>query len=133
MRGPWRLLDAVSGEPVVERLFVADGFLSRLVGLQFRRCLDAEDGLLLVPCRSVHTCFMRFAIDVVWLAHGGRVLAVRRGVRPWRVALAPKGTHAVLETPAGTSEVSCGQVLKIGPTAATEPLPPSMSFLESSD
>jgi hypothetical protein len=100
---PWRLVNAADGATVAEPLVVADGYWSRLAGWQFRRPPAAGQGLLLVPCGSIHTCWMRFAIDVVYLDRSGTVLAVRRGVRPWRMAIAPRGTHAVLELAAGSA------------------------------
>ena len=53
-------------------------------------------------CASIHTMWMRFAIDVAMLDFTGRTLAVRHAVRPWRLVFAPRGTHAVLEASAGT-------------------------------
>jgi uncharacterized protein len=55
---PWHLVDRESGEVVVSALEIAGGFWSRLRGLQFRRRLPPGAGLLLVPCRSVHTFWM---------------------------------------------------------------------------
>jgi uncharacterized membrane protein (UPF0127 family) len=92
-----RLIDESTGRVVVESLEVADTFWSRLVGLQFRRSLPANAGLLIVPCGSVHTCFVRFAIDLVFLDRTGNVLGVKPRVRPWRIAFAPRGTYAILE------------------------------------
>jgi len=66
---------------------VADGPWSRFKGLQFRKYLPPGCGLLLVPCPSVHTFFLRFPIDVLLLDRAGQVLAVRRAVRPWRLVL----------------------------------------------
>ncbi|HEX2088113.1 MAG TPA: DUF192 domain-containing protein [Solirubrobacteraceae bacterium] len=56
--------------------------------------------LLLAPARSVHTCGMRFPIDVVFLDAELRVVRVVRGLRPWRLAGARRA-RAVLELPAG--------------------------------
>ena len=84
MAGTWRLVSETTGKTVVANLTIADGFWSRLVGLQFRRPLASDAGLLLVPCNSVHTCFVRFPLDVVFLDDHGIVSAVRRNLRPWR-------------------------------------------------
>ena len=80
---------------------VADGFWSRLVGLMGRRGLGAGDGLLLSPCGTVHTGFMRFECDVVFLARDGEVLRVARRTPPWRLRRAPRRTRLVLELAAG--------------------------------
>ena len=70
-------------------------------GLLGRPPLDGGDGVVLVPCASVHTCFMPAPIDVVFLDRRGEVLRVVPALRPWR-AEACRGAHAVLELPAGT-------------------------------
>jgi uncharacterized membrane protein (UPF0127 family) len=88
------------GRVICERCAVADRPLARLRGLLGRRALGRGEGLLIRPAPSVHTWFMRFAIDVVLLDRGGRVLAVRPDIGPWRVA-GCRGARAVLELPAG--------------------------------
>jgi uncharacterized membrane protein (UPF0127 family) len=79
---------------------VADSYRTRLRGLLGRRELDPGEGLLLRPANSVHTAFMRFAIDVVFLDQDLMVLDVVEGVPPWRVK-ARRGARAVLELRAG--------------------------------
>jgi uncharacterized membrane protein (UPF0127 family) len=82
---------------------VADTPLARMKGLLGRRSLGAREGLLLRPAGSVHTAFMRFAIDVVFLDRELRVLRVAPSVPPWRL-VAQRGAKAVLELPAGAAE-----------------------------
>ena len=106
MAGTWRLVSETTGKTVVAQLRIADCFGSRLVGLQFRRPLPSDAGLLLVPCNSVHTCFVRFPVDVVFLDDRGRVLAVRHDLRPWRLAFGPRKTHAALEMTTGAASRS---------------------------
>jgi uncharacterized membrane protein (UPF0127 family) len=72
-------------------------------GLLGRRSLASGEGLLLKPASSVHTFFMRFAIDVVFLDRDLRVLSIAANVRPWRAAARP-GARAALELPAGECE-----------------------------
>ena len=100
MGAPWRLIERATGRVVVERLEIADRFWSRFVGLQGRAAPPPGFGLLLAPCPSLHTCAMRFALDVIMLDRSGRVLEVRRGVRPWRVVIPAQPTFAILEVPA---------------------------------
>jgi uncharacterized protein len=83
-----------------ETCTVADTSLSRLKGLLGRRELPAGEGLLLRPASSVHTFFMRFPIDVVFLDRELRVLGLATNLKPWRAA-ARRGARAVLELPAG--------------------------------
>jgi uncharacterized membrane protein (UPF0127 family) len=85
---------------VCERCLIAGSPLKRMRGLLGRRGLESGEGLLLRPAASVHTFFMRFAIDVVFLSRDGEVLKVADRVPPWRTAAA-KGAKAVVELPAG--------------------------------
>jgi uncharacterized membrane protein (UPF0127 family) len=74
-------------------IVVARSPLARLRGLIGR---SEEVALLLPRCRSVHTFGMGFALDLVWLDAGGRVVRIDRGVRPWRVRSC-RCARAVLE------------------------------------
>ena len=88
------------GRVVCERCTFARDPLRRMRGLLGRNGLAAGEGLLLQPAGSVHTFFMRFAIDVVFLDRERRVLRVVEGLRPWRAAAA-RGARTVLELGAG--------------------------------
>jgi uncharacterized membrane protein (UPF0127 family) len=101
-RAPVTVTDA-ERRLVCERCTVADRMLARLRGLLGRSELRAGEGLLLRPAPSIHTWFMRFPIDAVFLDGELRVLAVRRNLRPWRMA-GRRGARAVLELAAGEAE-----------------------------
>jgi len=87
------------------RLFVARGAIQRLLGLAGLKHMPADCGLLIDRCASVHTAWMRFAIDVVFIDADGRPLRAVAGLRPWRVAWC-RGARAVIEGPAGLEGVS---------------------------
>ena len=94
------MLTTLDGRVVCPSCVVADTALSRLRGLLGRRGLPSGEGLLLRPSPSIHTFFMRFPIDVVFLDRELRVLRVADAVKPWR-AVACRGARAVLELAAG--------------------------------
>lgn len=79
---------------------IANGARARLLGLAGLRALPAATALLLPRTRSIHTCGMRFALDLVWLDGDGEVVRVDRDVRPWRVR-GCRRARAVVELPAG--------------------------------
>lgn len=81
---------------------VADTFTTRLLGLMFRRDMPEGQGLLITRCRSIHTLFMRFPIDAIFLDSSGAVVRVVRDIPPWR-PFVWGGRHAVqvLETRPG--------------------------------
>jgi uncharacterized membrane protein (UPF0127 family) len=108
------------GRVVCRALSVADTAPSRMKGLLGRRALDADEGLLLRPAGSIHTAFMHFPIDAVFLDAGLRVLRVEHNLRPWRVA-AQRGAKAVVELPAGGAErtgLAVGMALQLAEAAA---------------
>jgi len=104
-----------NGEVVCERCLVADTPFSRMRGLLGKSQLPAEEGVLLRPAGSVHTFFMRFAIDAVFLDRDLRVLGVAERLRPWRAA-GRRGAKVVVELAAGEAGrrgVRTGDVLEL--------------------
>ena len=93
-------LSGPDGRAVCEHLLVAARPLRRMRGLLGRSSLPAGEGILLRPAASVHTFFMRFPIDVVFLDADGVVVAVRPDVPPWR-AVGHRGAKDVVELAAG--------------------------------
>jgi uncharacterized protein len=96
-------LKTVEGQVVCERCLVADSPWPRMRGLLGRRGLESGEGLLLKPAGSVHTLFMRFPIDVVFLSREGDVLKVARALPAWRLAGARRA-KAALELGADEAE-----------------------------
>ena len=81
---------------------LADTPRARAVGLLGRASLDPGDGLILRPCRMIHTFFMRFPIDVLFLDRGGIVVGMARALKPFRLAWGGWRAHTTVELPAGT-------------------------------
>jgi len=93
----------LDGPVVCERCVLADSPLTRMRGLLGRKQLDEGHGILIRPAPAIHTWFMRFAIDAIFLDPQLNVLSVRPHMRPWRMA-GQRGARAVLELPAGEAE-----------------------------
>ena len=77
-------------------------FFQRTRGLLGRKKIKEGEGLYIPECRSIHTFFMRFTIDVVFINHDNRITRVVPGLVPFRIAFGPQNTAGVLELPAGT-------------------------------
>ena len=91
------------GRIVCERVVVADRAHRRMRGLLGRRRLSPGQGMVLRPAFAIHTHFMHFAIDVVFLDPDQVVIAVERNLRPWRTASC-RGAREVVELAAGECE-----------------------------
>ncbi len=95
-----------NGVMVADRVSVADTRATRAVGLLSRTGLDPGEALWIVPSRGVHTCGMKFPIDLLALDERGTVIDRVVNLKPWRIRLPRRGTAGVLELPAGTLDGS---------------------------
>lgn len=87
----------------------------RSKGLLGRKGLGHGEGMWIVPCEAIHTFFMRFSIDLVYLDRKLCIKKIKGNVRPWRIS-ACLAAHSVIELPAGTiqdTRTECGDTLEI--------------------
>jgi uncharacterized protein len=84
---------------------MADTSAKRRTGLLKHTHLDPGQGLWIVPCESVHSFFMKFAIDLIYLDRKKKVRKVRHRMVPWRLS-ACLSAHSILELPAGAVAAS---------------------------
>jgi uncharacterized membrane protein (UPF0127 family) len=90
------------GANLVAKGELADNLLTRARGLLGHAPLAAGEGMLIRPCRSIHTFFMGFPIDAAFLDKDGRVVHLMPDMAPGRVSPHVFKAHSVLELPAGT-------------------------------
>ena len=95
---------------IAKKAQVADGFFDRLMGLMFQREMKDYDGLLILGSNSIHTCFMRFNIDVLFLTKENKVIKIFENMKPWRFTWMYFSAIKVLELPGGT----LGKQIKVG-------------------
>ncbi len=113
-----RLINQTQGKVLCSRCAVADNLLTRVRGLLGRSSLDEDEGLLIVPCPSIHMFGMRFSLDIVFLSRENIVVDWVENIAPgklyvartppiddaggdakaWKRSYAP---HAAVELPAG--------------------------------
>jgi uncharacterized protein len=93
---------AGAAEPLAQRVGVADRFWLRARGLLGTARLPEGEGLILRPCKAVHTWGMAYAIDVAFLDSGGEVVASYEGVAPNRSTRWHRRAESALELPAGS-------------------------------
>jgi uncharacterized protein len=108
------------GGAVLAVVKVAETSLPRMIGLLGRRSLPAGEGLLLRPCGMIHTCFMRFPIDVLFTDVDGAVVALFGTLRPFRLAWGGFRARQAIELAAGTLQragVARGGRVRLEPAA----------------
>lgn len=102
---------------LVPQLEIAQTFSSRLKGLLGRSSLSADQGLWIQRCNSIHTFFMRFEIDCIFLDEQMRVKKVVSQVKPNTFVLPVKGAKTTLELSAGLAQrlnIQTGDILHVG-------------------
>jgi len=117
-RTQWIARNATRGTTIADRVTVADSVVRRLRGLLGTKTLPSRHGLLLRPCRQVHSFFMRYAIDLVFLDAGNRVLRTIPRFPANRMSPLVRAAASVLELPAGTLDAtpaSPGDELRLEP------------------
>lgn len=115
--GPWRLLNRRTGRVLASTLLPALSSESRRTGLLKHDSLADGEAMVIAPTSAVHTWFMRFDIDIVFVKRDGRVVKTRGAVKPWRMTGA-FGGYAVIEMKGGAlreGDALPGDVLEIVP------------------
>jgi uncharacterized membrane protein (UPF0127 family) len=119
VQGP--LHNRTSSQVIAENLRIADSMLARAKGLLGEKSLPEGHTLWIkagfAPCNSIHTWFMRFAIDAIFVDRKLVVKAVYQNLRPWRMTMPALGADSVFELPAGTlarHPVAIGDQLHVG-------------------
>ena len=106
--------------PVATSVELADTRRTRRKGLLGRDSMRADEAIVITPCVAVHTAFMRFAIDVVFIDDDGRAVQLVHDMQPWRMA-ASLSAYAVVEMAAGRIKacgVEVGDRLSLSPSVA---------------
>jgi uncharacterized protein len=76
----------------------------------FARQIERGEGMLIDPCSSIHTFWMRFPIDVIYVDREGRVVRADRSMKPWRIGPVFTGSRWVVELPSGTIDATGTQI-----------------------
>ena len=97
----FKVTNSTRSTVLATRLELAGSAKKRSKGLLGRNGLGDGEGLWIVPCESVHTFFMRFPIDLVYLDRKHKIKKVRSAVGAWRMSVC-LSAHSILELPAGT-------------------------------
>ena len=99
-------LNIRNGKQLADNVTVADNLFSRMKGLLGKRDMMSGEALWIKPCISVHTCLMKFSIDVLFLSRRNHVIAAITNLQPNRMTRLYLKSASVLELPAGVLETT---------------------------
>lgn len=91
------------------QVYIADTFGKRFLGLMGKK--EGEYGLMLVRCNSIHTMFMRYNLDALFLDENNTILTIKRCIRPFSIVPPVRGAVKVVEFP---SELHALAFLEVG-------------------
>lgn len=96
-----KVIHKKSQKNIANNIKIANTFQSRLLGVMFIKEMKDMDGLLLDPANSIHNCFVRFSLDVLFLDKNYKIVKIIRNFKPWRFSWIYLSSRRVLELPAG--------------------------------
>jgi hypothetical protein len=111
------LKNKIENTVLFEKLFVANTLWARGVGLLGRRSMPSDEAILIIRCNSIHTFFMKFPIDCVFLDKNMKVKSIRTNIGPGRIVFPVWGASSVIELAAGVSNqrnIKVGDQLDVG-------------------
>lgn len=101
-----KIINKTKNTTLSDKVIIADTPLTRLKGLLGKKEFKNGEALIIKPCNSIHTFFMRFAIDVLFVGKDNRVIKVLQRLMPFRLTPVYFHSRLVIELPAGTLETT---------------------------
>ena len=112
----YRFINATRNVSLADRGRLAANAWLRFKGLLGSKSLANGEALLIRPCQSVHTLFMVYPIDVLFVNRDSRIVHLYHSLRPFRISRLVFRAKYVIELPAGTIErthTTVGDLLRI--------------------
>lgn len=109
------LIKKENKEVIVENAMTADSFFKRLRGLMFTKQLLPQSALFIYPCSAIHTFFMNYNIDVLYLDINNIIVALDENMKPGKIGKYVKDAVAVVELPSGKireTSIAVGQAIE---------------------
>jgi uncharacterized membrane protein (UPF0127 family) len=99
-----KIINKTKDTVLAENVVLADTPFKRMKGLLGRREFNKGRALIIKPCNAIHTFFMRFPIDALFLNKENRVVGLVSDLPPWKITRLYFNSSTVIELPAGTIE-----------------------------
>jgi len=110
-----KLINNKNGAIICENLKTADNSFSRMKGLLGRTGLNKGEGLHITPCNSIHSFFMKFKFDAIFINKKNEIVYLTENMPAWRFSEICFSAHSVIELPAGIikeTETTVGDILE---------------------
>ena len=111
----YKAINAATGQVIASRVKIAQDFKSRSIGLLNRISLDEDEALLIKPCNAIHTFFMKFPIDVLFLDKKGKIVKIRHSLQKSRFSGNMLRAYMTLEMAPGKLrkiQINQGDIIK---------------------
>lgn len=115
---PFQIINETKAVTLAKNALLADTPLSRIRGLLGRRSLAEDSGLIIRPCKSIHTFFMQFPIDALFVSRNNKIVKIISRMAPFRVSAVCWKADFVVELPAGRAKETSsqpGDIISISP------------------
>ena len=111
-----RVINISKNTLLADNAQIANTFLKRFIGLLNRKSLNKGEALILSPSNSIHSLFMRFAIDVIFLDKTGKAIGILPSFKPFRISPIYFNARTVIELSENTLQLTMtqpGDIIKI--------------------
>lgn len=122
----YKIINKSKDKVISQTAFIARSFFSRLLGLMFRKSIAEDEALVFYHAPSIHTFFMRFPIDIVFLDKNMRVMKIYPALKPWKLAICLHSLLTLEFPPHKVSQTTTkvGDILELIPISAKDSLLP---------
>ncbi|MEG6612971.1 DUF192 domain-containing protein [Pseudoclostridium thermosuccinogenes] len=97
-----KIINATKQQVICTEISIADTFMRRFLGLMGKKEIPPGKGLIITPCNSIHTFFMRMPLDIIFIDKSNIALHVIENLQPWRISPVILNARSVIEVPSGT-------------------------------
>jgi len=111
----YRIIHQPSKKELATNAKLATVMIDRMIGLMFRKKMDGFDALIIEDCKSIHTCFMKYPIDVVFIDRKNKIVKIKNNIKPWRVTPIYFSASKAIEFTSGSvsSDFKIGDQLEV--------------------
>lgn len=97
-----KIINKTKNTVLASEVIIADSLLKRMKGLLGRKEFKEGQAIILAPCNGIHTFFMRFPIDVLFVDRENMIIALRQAIKPFRLSAFYRQAKFVIELAAGS-------------------------------